>query len=1668
MKHKTQTKRLLSLMLALCMVISMFSGLTLMASAADGTFELVTKDTPLKAGDQIIIGEPTYNAAMAPLNGKIYASQAGRIADGKISDVTGLEVVTLEASAEAGKFALKVSSGKYIASTSAKTMTEVADKTANGASWTITIDADSRATITPGAAGNILYNKGSPRFTTYTSQPSASMLLPCIYKMASGDDNGKKAINTSVTGKHAELTDISVPAKAAKDEVVTVTSTGKKIESAYVLGETTATEIPSEITEDGLKCTFTMPNEDVSLEVKLEDYYDVVLGEVTGGTEADVVVNPAVAPAGEMVTVSASASKIIESVTCNPEREVVEVDGAYCFEMPAGEVLVSVALADKPTTTYTKVTKPADGDVVAIVLDQNAAANDQAITTTASGNKLAPATVTRENENTVKSAENIAFTVSVDENGYYSFVADGKYLTTGATGNSLTLADAASDYSLWTLEAAGENGWFIKSVNAAYNGNGQYLEFYNNFTVFGKSATANEAIYTFNFYKDYGDQPIPEKYAITTTVTGNKAELTDINVPAEATEGEDVVITGTTKKIVGVVAKKASGATVDAIKVDDHNFMFTMPGEAVSLTVELESYYDVLLSVAGGEETDVTVTPTVAPKGEVITVTASEGKTIEKVECLPTCEVLPVDNAYCFEMPGEDVVVGVTLKTAPVFKIDTDTSVQGNGVVVSDPTSAPEGAEVKLDAMADDGYELTEWGYRYLGTEDMVEVPLSTDNLSVTFTMPAADVEVYATFAEKVVTYYDVLLYGYNYELNLDGVEEGTTLEGLLPDAAEMSNGLPTGYTFVGWTEANADNEDGSCPELYVATTPVTTDLILNAVYAKDDETGGSGDYVKVTENPDPNDPNGWSGEYLIVYEGNGTDARVLDGALNADGLSALDNAVGASIVNGDTISANSCGDYAVTIEKVTGGYSILTKSNVYIGHTGSKNTLNTKAEPFVNKISYDATKNCAVIAQPNTDYVLRYNAANNVKAFRFYKGSQQPIQLYKKQAGSFSYTLKPVAAVDDLVKVPVIILNYDRNVTIGLDKLVDTVAVASRGLTVTDVETDLYGSDKWAKEEPIGLTGTATSDATGIHMVDLRAETGLRIDGAYRVTFSDGTQQESLITIMSAQKVYCEDDNTNVFAFADGKKGIWQEEILAGTEKVTEQDATEEYTGLDSHYANCATYSGNAAHVVTVGKEVVKEDAAAEWPTVTFSFQGTGFELISAANAEGGLGKVEVRNSDGAVVTTYIFSSYYGGFATYNETTGQWDVAPGNATVNQAPIAAHNLDFGAYDVTVSAIYTPNFDYEKKGEYKLVIDGLRVVNPLGDEALAYEDIKFSDMLDTGLDKLNMYIDGKGDISAKDALEFGPANEIYLKPGQAIPVKFMADTPEQQIGIGARAYAGAATTLGIYAANSGALTTPLKTVDIATATEMHYYIQPTFTQNKEANWYETATIVLKNDGTAPLALSSARCPADVMCEITNESYETAAKFVKRMAQNKQNFASLTDVDANAWYFSSVKFAVESGIMAGVGDNRFAPKQELTRAMAVRVLYVLAGKPEAKANTSFTDVVANAWYADAVAWGAENGIVAGVTATKFDPNGKLTREQMVTFLYRYAGKAQVADNAVANYTDGAKVSAYAVNAMNWAIANGIVSGMGNGTLAPKATANRAQMASILAHCDELYAN
>ena len=167
----------------------------------------------------------------------------------------------------------------------------------------------------------------------------------------------------------------------------------------------------------------------------------------------------------------------------------------------------------------------------------------------------------------------------------------------------------------------------------------------------------------------------------------------------------------------------------------------------------------------------------------------------------------------------------------------------------------------------------------------------------------------------------------------------------------------------------------------------------------------------------------------------------------------------------------------------------------------------------------------------------------------------------------------------------------------------------------------------------------------------------------------------------------------------------------------------------------------------------------------------------------------------------------------------------------------------------------------------------------------------------------------------------------------------------------------------------------------------------------------------------------------------------------------------DVAKSAWYYKAVEYVAENGIMSGVSAREFAPNAGFSRAMLAQTLYAMSGKPAVKAESTFADVAANAWYADAVNWAAEKGYVSGVGDGKFAPDASITREQMALILYRYAGSPDASGMAQKEFTDSSSVSAYAVDAIRWAVHEGLISGMENNTLAPQGTATRAQVAQIL---------
>ena len=251
---------------------------------------------------------------------------------------------------------------------------------------------------------------------------------------------------------------------------------------------------------------------------------------------------------------------------------------------------------------------------------------------------------------------------------------------------------------------------------------------------------------------------------------------------------------------------------------------------------------------------------------------------------------------------------------------------------------------------------------------------------------------------------------------------------------------------------------------------------------------------------------------------------------------------------------------------------------------------------------------------------------------------------------------------------------------------------------------------------------------------------------------------------------------------------------------------------------------------------------------------------------------------------------------------------------------------------------------------------------------------------------------------------------------------------------------------------------------------------------------TVTVQANEDGTTKLAVNVNGKPADVKMKVELPAAEDGQVLVAVHADGTEeiikkslvedgkvyaelpagatvkiieNAKSFNDVKDSDWFADAVEFASSHELFQGVAEGEFAPKLPMTRAMLVTVLYRLEDEPDAAGTIHFDDVADNTWYSDAVAWAAEAGIVQG-TGDGFDPNANVTREQIATILYRYAQKIGLDTSAkgdISRFSDGAKVSSWASDAMAWAVSVGLFRGDDTNSLNPQGDATRAEVATLL---------
>jgi len=193
----------------------------------------------------------------------------------------------------------------------------------------------------------------------------------------------------------------------------------------------------------------------------------------------------------------------------------------------------------------------------------------------------------------------------------------------------------------------------------------------------------------------------------------------------------------------------------------------------------------------------------------------------------------------------------------------------------------------------------------------------------------------------------------------------------------------------------------------------------------------------------------------------------------------------------------------------------------------------------------------------------------------------------------------------------------------------------------------------------------------------------------------------------------------------------------------------------------------------------------------------------------------------------------------------------------------------------------------------------------------------------------------------------------------------------------------------------------------------------------------------------------------------KSFFIIAVFIILLTNN--SMAKFNDVSEESWYYKAVKYVSDNNILNGIDNNLFAPQSNITRAMSAQLFYNLENKPNITSGNLYTDVENGKWYEKAITWASENNIVNGVGDNKFAPNENVTKEQMITMLYNYATykKYDVSigeDTNILSYSDIFDLAEYAYSPMQWACGAQIIVG-DNGKLLPKKQLTRAEVASII---------
>lgn len=469
---------------------------------------------------------------------------------------------------------------------------------------------------------------------------------------------------------------------------------------------------------------------------------------------------------------------------------------------------------------------------------------------------------------------------------------------------------------------------------------------------------------------------------------------------------------------------------------------------------------------------------------------------------------------------------------------------------------------------------------------------------------------------------------------------------------------------------------------------------------------------------------------------------------------------------------------------------------------------------------------------------------------------------------------------------------------------------------------------------------GTAELTAAGYNSsVVYRLNAHTTIDGQDTITLNvpykfDNAERTlpKTLTIIPASNVYYED---NLASFTNGSGAAsgatWSPDGTATDEQESATQALEELGkrkniyGYDNAYNSSSTFSMGTAQKVTVTPEMLKnwkDHADSAWPTASFTFTGTGFDVISLTNNKSGAIFVDVyagSKAEGKAEKKYVVNNYYG--YTYNEDTKTWEVTPNvDNTLYQIPVMKiTDLAYGEHTVVIKVAYSEYFDTANKSEYSFWLDAIRVYNPMGKDYDYTADnegypqyIKLRDELakTAQTNKGVVFIDGAENASIADYANFGPNNEVYLAKGQAISFKVPENDRIASIQIGAKAPDGKSASMVVNDNDESART-------LNTATEMYYEISKTGNQ-----------FTIANKGEGILSLTNLKITYKTSGQAVTLSDLTAAEQANAVAMVQALFAAPVETFSPETFQADWGRAVRAGKRATLTVKTSADVESIT--------------------------------------------------------------------------------------------------------------------------------------------